>query len=91
MPMMILPAITGDDRGVAGSYFAIIAGYLYNCQYSLNFIIYCVRIENYRLAYLYCLRKLKCTVGEPQGPTPRVGGFGNFMCNFMDIFMDNFT
>ena len=64
MPMMILPAITGDDRGVAGSYFAIIAGYLYNCQYSLNFIIYCVRIENYRLAYLYCLKKLKCTVGE---------------------------
>ena len=38
--------------------FARVAVYLYLCQYSLNFIIYCVRIENYRKAYVFYLRKV---------------------------------
>ena len=39
--------------------FARVAVYLYLCQYSLNFIIYCVRIENYRKAYVFYLRKVR--------------------------------
>ena len=47
-----------DDFNLMNFYFCYGSLYLYTHQYSLNFIVYCARCENYRKAYGYFFKQV---------------------------------